>query len=73
MILDDGQIAKFAAQDVHVSASEDSFSVYTLRDTASGNPKEKAFCRTCGCPLWTVPQAAKGKFLIVRTALLENG
>ncbi|KAL6869849.1 hypothetical protein ACO1O0_001180 [Amphichorda felina] len=67
------QIAKFSTADVEVKADQDSICKYTLTDTGSEQPKEKAFCRTCGCPLWTVPSAAAGKFLIVRTVLLENG
>ncbi|KAI1441372.1 hypothetical protein F5Y02DRAFT_399966 [Annulohypoxylon stygium] len=66
-------IAKFPAETVEVTGNPDLISRYTIIDTSSGLPKEKAFCRTCGCPLWTVPASAKGEFLLVRTSILENG
>ncbi|KAH7349246.1 Mss4-like protein [Plectosphaerella cucumerina] len=66
-------IAKFAEPDVQLTVADDAISEYTFTDTSSGSPKLKAFCRTCGCPLWTVPNAAKGKFLLIRTTLLEDG
>jgi hypothetical protein len=58
---------------VQLTVADDAISEYTFTDTSSGSPKLKAFCRTCGCPLWTVPSAAKGKFLLIRTTLLEDG
>lgn len=45
---------------------------YVLSDTASGAPKERAFCNRCGTPLWTIPNGAKGRFLMVRATLLSN-
>lgn len=67
------QIAKFADKDTAIEAAEGAVSTYTFTDTASGAPKEKAFCKTCGTPLWTVPAAAKGTHRIVRTAMLDGG
>ncbi|KAI6083032.1 hypothetical protein F4821DRAFT_245732 [Hypoxylon rubiginosum] len=66
-------IAKFSAKAVEITAKPDSISKYIVNGTSSGSPKEKAFCRTCGCPLWTVPQSAKGELLLIRTSILENG
>ncbi|KAF5671317.1 hypothetical protein FDENT_10957 [Fusarium denticulatum] len=66
-------IGKFTAQDVEISpTSEDAITKYSLSDTWSGSSKEKAFCRTCGCTLWTIPAAAKGKFYMVRLPLLNG-
>ncbi|KAI9162789.1 Sorbicillinoid biosynthetic cluster transcription factor sor3 [Paramyrothecium foliicola] len=66
-------LAKFAEKDIKINTSgENSISVYTLTDTSSGSAKDKAFCKTCGVPLWTVPAAAKGIYLLIRTALLQN-
>ncbi|KAI1045980.1 hypothetical protein LB505_013869 [Fusarium chuoi] len=68
------QIGKFIAEDVKVSTTaEDAITKYSLSDTSSGSSKEKAFCRTCGCTLWTIPAAAKGKFYMIRLPLLEQG
>lgn len=47
-------------------------STYVLRDTHSGQPKEKSFCKTCGCTIWTEPGAAKGKFYFVRASLFDG-
>jgi hypothetical protein len=58
---------------LHIETSEDAISVHVFTDTSTGNPKEKAFCRSCGCPLWTIPTAYKGEFHLIRTPLLENG
>jgi hypothetical protein len=62
------------AQDIEVfTLYEDAITKFSLSDTSSGSPKEKAFCRTCGCMLWTVPAAAKGKFYMIRLPLLVGG
>ncbi|KAF4964594.1 hypothetical protein FSARC_7500 [Fusarium sarcochroum] len=67
-------IGKFATKDIQVSTTNsDSITKYTLSDTASGSCKEKAFCNTCGCTLWTIPAAAQGKFHLIRLPLLEGG
>ncbi|KAF5701813.1 hypothetical protein FGLOB1_9925 [Fusarium globosum] len=67
-------IGKFIAQDVKVSTTaDDAIAKYSLSDTSSGSSKEKAFCRTCGCTLWTIPAAAKGKFYMIRLPLLDQG
>ncbi|CEI62170.1 unnamed protein product [Fusarium venenatum] len=67
-------IGKFATGNIQVStANNESISRYRLHDTSSGDCKEKAFCRTCGCTLWTVPAAAQGKFYLIRLPLLEGG
>lgn len=52
---------------------EDLVSVYDLLDTSSGMPKEKAFCKLCATPLWTVPGPSKGKYRNVRLSYLEGG
>ena len=67
------QIAKFANKDTEIEAAEGAISEYTFQDTSSGAAKEKAFCKTCGTPLWTVPGAAKGSHRIIRTAILDGG
>jgi hypothetical protein len=56
-----------------VSGNEDDVAKYELKDTSSGQAKEKSFCRICGCTLWTIPASAKGEFQLVRTALLDGG
>ncbi|EYB21995.1 hypothetical protein FG05_30640 [Fusarium graminearum] len=67
-------IGKFSTETVHISTTDnESISKYTLRDTSSGDCKEKAFCRTCGCTLWTIPAAAQGKFYLIRLPLLKGG
>ncbi|KAF5009242.1 hypothetical protein FDECE_4535 [Fusarium decemcellulare] len=66
-------IGKFASKDVRVTAADDAISQFTVTDTSSGNGKEKAFCRTCGCTLWTIPAAAKGTFHLIRLPLLDGG
>ncbi|GKU12133.1 hypothetical protein FLAG1_09531 [Fusarium langsethiae] len=67
-------IGKFATEDVQISTTgNESISRYKLYDTSSGEFKEKAFCRTCGCTLWTVPAAAQGKFYLIRLPLLNGG
>jgi hypothetical protein len=66
------QIAKFAHADVKISSGEDLITTYTFTDTSSGAPKDKAFCRTCGVPLWTVPASARGTHLLIRPSLLSE-
>jgi hypothetical protein len=46
---------------------------YILNDTISGVDKHKKFCNICGCTLWTIPMKHGGTYLVVRTALIENG
>ncbi|KAF6832388.1 hypothetical protein CPLU01_06213 [Colletotrichum plurivorum] len=67
------QIAKFASETVEIVSGSNLISTFTLTDTSSGSPKTKAFCRTCGTPLWTTPASAKRQFLLVRTSLLDGG
>ncbi|KAK1621678.1 Mss4-like protein [Colletotrichum phormii] len=62
-------IAKFETQSVQVVSGSDLISNFTLADTSSGSPKEKSFCRT---PLWTTPASAKGRYVLIRTSLLES-
>ncbi|KAK1676931.1 Mss4-like protein [Colletotrichum godetiae] len=66
-------IAKFETQSVHVVSGSELIANFTLADTSSGSPKEKSFCRTCGTPLWTTPASAKGRYVLIRTSLLESG
>ncbi|KAH7323192.1 Mss4-like protein [Stachybotrys elegans] len=66
-------IAKFSSADVKITAPDDIISQYTLTDTGSGNPKQKHFCRVCGCTLWTIPAAAEGTAYIIRTSLIDGG
>ncbi|KAK3307762.1 Mss4-like protein [Chaetomium strumarium] len=65
-------IAKFAQADVNISEGEHLIATYTFTDTSSGGPKAKAFCRTCGTPLWTVPASARGTSLLIRPSLLSE-
>ncbi|KAK4235177.1 Mss4-like protein [Achaetomium macrosporum] len=66
-------IAKFAHADVKISAGQHLIATYTfITDTSSGAPKAKAFCRTCGAPLWTVPASARGTHLLIRPSLLSE-
>lgn len=71
--MDKHQIAKFASSDVDIQAEEGVMSSYTFTDTSSAFPKEKVFCRTCGVTLWTVPNSAKGKYLMIRAPVLDRG
>ncbi|KAM5371746.1 hypothetical protein ACJZ2D_007811 [Fusarium nematophilum] len=66
-------IGKFATKDVQVTAPSSAIGTFTLTDTSSGSSKVKAFCRTCGCTLWTIPAAAKGTFHLIRLPLLDGG
>jgi hypothetical protein len=66
------QIAKFFHGDVNISSGELLITTYTIPDTSSGTPKAKAFCQTCGAPLWTVPASARGTHLLVRPSLLSE-
>ncbi|KAH7121525.1 Mss4-like protein [Dactylonectria macrodidyma] len=66
-------IAKFATKDVQITDESTAIRQYNLTDTASGNVKEKSFCGTCGCTLWTIPGAAKGVYHLVRTSILDGG
>ncbi|KAL2128289.1 hypothetical protein VTI74DRAFT_9390 [Chaetomium olivicolor] len=65
-------IAKFAHADVEISSGEHLITTYTFTDTSSGAPKDKAFCRTCGTPLWTVPASVRGTHLLIRPSLLSE-
>ncbi|KAH9238342.1 hypothetical protein K456DRAFT_1172403 [Colletotrichum gloeosporioides 23] len=67
------QIAKFPHESVAITSGSDLVSHFTLSNTSSGSPKEKAFCRVCGTPLWTTPASAQGQFLLIRTSLLDGG
>ncbi|KAF4853591.1 hypothetical protein CGCSCA4_v002089 [Colletotrichum siamense] len=67
------QIAKFPHESVALTSGSDLVSHFTLSNTSSGSPKEKAFCRVCGTPLWTAPASAQGQFLLIRTSLLDGG
>ncbi|BCS29310.1 GFA family protein [Aspergillus puulaauensis] len=40
--------------------------------TASGKPKDKYFCRRCGCTLFTIPFTAGAKEIVVRPALMTQ-
>ncbi|KAF4811139.1 hypothetical protein CGCSCA5_v010074 [Colletotrichum siamense] len=66
-------IAKFPHKSVAIISGSDLVSHFTLNNTSSGSPKEKAFCRVCGTPLWTAPASAQGQFLLIRTSLLDGG
>ncbi|KAI1103013.1 hypothetical protein F4804DRAFT_246386 [Jackrogersella minutella] len=66
-------LAQFPTGAVEIIAKTDSISSYTLTDTVSGASKEKVFCRKCGCPLWSVPEPARGVIIFIRTSILENG
>ncbi|KAF7552838.1 hypothetical protein G7Z17_g4014 [Cylindrodendrum hubeiense] len=66
-------IAKFATKDVQISDLGAAIRQFGFTDTASGNRKEKSFCGTCGCTLWTIPGAAKGVYHLIRTSILDGG
>ncbi|KAL1855341.1 hypothetical protein VTK73DRAFT_8573 [Phialemonium thermophilum] len=66
-------IAKFADKDIQVEARDGALETYTFDDTGSGLPKDKVFCRICGVPMWTVPGHVKGRFLMVRAAVIDSG
>ncbi|KAK2778507.1 hypothetical protein CKAH01_11752 [Colletotrichum kahawae] len=67
------QVAKFPHKSVAITSGSDLVAHFTLNNTSSGSPKEKAFCRVCGTPLWTTPAPAQGQFLLIRTSLLDGG
>ncbi|KAK3318717.1 Mss4-like protein [Apodospora peruviana] len=67
-------VGRFSKKDVKIEAGEDLITTYVFTDTSTGKGKDKTFCKTCGAPLWTVPESArKSDELLIRTALLENG
>jgi len=47
--------------------------LWQIRDTTSGIPKEKYFCSRCGCTLWTVVLASGRDRRCVRVSLIEDG
>jgi len=54
-------------------SNNNAISTYTLTNTASGKPKTKTFCSTCGVPLWTETAAGRDEGVVyVRTAILEG-
>ncbi|KAK4095974.1 hypothetical protein N658DRAFT_72255 [Parathielavia hyrcaniae] len=65
-------IAKFAHADVNISSGTQLITTYNFTDTSSGAHKAKAFCQTCGAPLWTVPASARGTHLLIRPSLLSE-
>ncbi|OJJ03371.1 hypothetical protein ASPVEDRAFT_732392 [Aspergillus versicolor CBS 583.65] len=46
---------------------------FAIPGTVSGKPKDKYFCRRCGCTLFTIPFAVGLKEIVIRPALVENG
>lgn len=67
------QLAKYHRDNVSIANGEELMQTFTLKDTTSGSPKDKVFCRQCGCTLWTIPSHHGGVSLIIRTSLLEGG
>ncbi|OJJ56922.1 hypothetical protein ASPSYDRAFT_155129, partial [Aspergillus sydowii CBS 593.65] len=61
--------SKFALHDPEGLAAR--FSITT--GIVSGKPKDKYFCRRCGCTLFTVPFTEGEREIVIRPALIENG
>lgn len=62
-------MAQFPHDSVKIESGEDRITKHIFKDTASGRPKEKAFCAGCGVTFWTVPESIKGKFILIRPAV----
>lgn len=65
--------AMFATTDISVSDPQGQLRTYSILDTFSGKPKEKAFCGTCGCTFYTRPGHHEGKMTVVKTGILDAG
>jgi len=60
-------------KDVKIEQGKDLIGIYELTDTESGKPKPRAFCKTCGTPLWTQPASYKERGeMTIRTALFDS-
>jgi hypothetical protein len=63
--------AMFAVSEVIVSDPEGQLRMYEIGGTSSGLPKEKAFCRRCGCCMFTKPGHYNGEIIVVKTGILD--
>lgn len=67
-----GQImGTYSTENVEIEDSGDNLGRYTFTNTASGKPKEKLFCKNCGCTILTLLEAYPGK-TFVRTTLFDD-
>ncbi|EJT78523.1 hypothetical protein GGTG_03623 [Gaeumannomyces tritici R3-111a-1] len=69
------RVATFSLANMTVSDPQNSIKIWNVpgESCSSGLPKEKVFCGNCGCTLWTIPAALKGKGQYVRTSLFDGG
>lgn len=67
--------ATFSLANMTVSDPQNSIKIWNVPGEmcSSGLAKEKVFCGNCGCTLWTIPAAMKGKAQYVRTSLIDGG
>ncbi|KAI1611859.1 Mss4-like protein [Exophiala viscosa] len=66
-------VAKYDKSQVIVQTGEDLVKHYIVTNTASGQPKHKVFCSSCGCTLWTIPMKYGDANRFVRVSLIEDG
>ncbi|KAF7548688.1 hypothetical protein G7046_g8589 [Stylonectria norvegica] len=67
-------MAAFLSSNISISDPGKQLRIYVITDGVQGGfPKEKHFCGTCGCMLWTVPMKYEGNTRMVRTSLVEDG
>ena len=71
--LTSGQTARYQSSRFSINDPESLVTTYTITETGSGFPKEKYFCKRCGCTLYTVPLADEGRTIVIRPVLIENG
>ncbi|OJJ48671.1 hypothetical protein ASPZODRAFT_61472 [Penicilliopsis zonata CBS 506.65] len=66
--------SRFSRSQLQVQDPQSLIKVFVItQGTDSGYPKEKHFCGTCGCTLWTVPRKHGGEVIVVRTSLIKDG
>jgi len=65
--------AIFAANDMAVHDPEKLETFFVVTKTASGQPKEKHFCKRCGCNLWSYSTMMGFPTRGVRVSLIDDG
>ncbi|RAL13298.1 GFA family protein [Aspergillus homomorphus CBS 101889] len=66
--------ASYPRSQVTLHDPEGLSATYEITNTISGAPKDKCFCKRCGCTIYTVPQSTQAAgCIVIRVALIENG
>ncbi|KAK4663408.1 hypothetical protein QC763_000040 [Podospora pseudopauciseta] len=70
-----GQVmVAFPEESIDIESGKELITTFTFKNTDSGKPKDKMFCKSCGVTLWTAPEHWKQlKQLLVRTPVLDGG